>query len=388
MPIGYLVTSGIVAGSTFVAVRPLKRPHAAAMLSLMLAMIVNELPFLVFCFLLVSSVGAIAQSGAGSAVGWVAYGLSILATVGLVVIVRRARRTRPVIERALTDGLGDGWRTTVDAELISQLGTSVSWLRTRMAPFLVRRRDVEHSRNISFGDAGRDNLLDVYRHRSHPSGGPVLIHLHGGSFAGSRKDREARPLLYRLASQGWVCVSANYRLLPAARFPDQLVDVKRVIAWVRAHGHEYGADPSQVFVSGSSAGAHLAAMAALTANNPVLQTGFEAADTSVTAAITLYGYYGALDTDSDLAASPMAHTGHDAPPFFVAHGDLDTRVPVQAARDFVDQLRNGSSHPVVYSELPGAQHTFDLFHSIRFQSVIAGIEAFSASVRTRAGVQR
>jgi acetyl esterase/lipase len=119
---------------------------------------------------------------------------------------------------------------------------------------------------------GKRNLLDIYRHRSHPSGGPTLIHLHGGSFVSGRKNREARPAIYRLASQGWVCVSANYRLSPAARFPDHLVDVKKVIAWVREHGAEYGADPTRVFVAGSSAGAHFAAMAALTPCDPAFHT--------------------------------------------------------------------------------------------------------------------
>jgi acetyl esterase/lipase len=59
-----------------------------------------------------------------------------------------------------------------------------------------------------------------------------------------------------------VCISANYRLRPAASFPDHLIDLKKVIAWVREHGDEYGADPEAVFVAGSSAGGHMAAMAA------------------------------------------------------------------------------------------------------------------------------
>ena len=98
-----------------------------------------------------------------------------------------------------------------------------------------------------------------------------------------------------LASQGWVCISANYRLSPAAEFPDHLVDVKMVVAWVRAHAREYGADPNLVFVAGSSAGGNLASMAALTPNDPAFQPGFEHADTSVTAAVSLYGYYGAAN---------------------------------------------------------------------------------------------
>jgi len=101
-------------------------------------------------------------------------------------------------------------------------------------------------------------------------GPPVLIYLHGGSFVSGRKNREARPLIYRLASQGWLCISANYRLSPAARFPDHLVDVKKVIAWVREHGHEYGADPGVVIVAGSSAGGHLASTASTHYATPVI----------------------------------------------------------------------------------------------------------------------
>jgi acetyl esterase/lipase len=48
--------------------------------------------------------------------------------------------------------------------------------------------------------------------------------------------------------------------------------------------------------------------------------------------------------------------------FFVAHGDRDPLVTVEGARLFVKRLRSTSSNPVVYAELPGAQHSFDLFH--------------------------
>jgi acetyl esterase/lipase len=178
-----------------------------------------------------------------------------------------------------------------------------------------------------------------------------------------------------------VCISANYRLRPA-RFPDQLIDVKKVIAWVREHSDEYGVDPDMLIVAGSSAGGHLASLAALTANDPAFQPGFEQADTSVVAAISLYGYYGSIDTKGP-TSSPLAYVGADAPPFFVAHGDQDTLVLVEDARGFVEQLQRGSSNPVVYAELPGGQHSFDLFHSIRFEIVVDAIEAFASCVRSR-----
>ena len=270
----------------------------------------------------------------------------------------------------------------IDAEAALRLRRRLPWARILFGPFFVRRRDVERVANISYGDAGKANLLDVYRSRSQPSRGPTLVYLHGGTFRSGRKDKEARPLIYRLASQGWVCISANYRLSPAATFPDHLIDVKKVIAWVREHGQEYGADPMIVFVAGSSAGGHLASFAALTPNDPAFQPGFEAADTSVSAAISLYGYYGSLDTERQ-PSSPLDYVDAKAPPFFVAHGDRDTLVLVDDARHFVEQLRSASSQPVVYAELPGGQHTFDLFHSIRFETVVDAIEAFTAWVRSR-----
>jgi acetyl esterase/lipase len=179
-----------------------------------------------------------------------------------------------------------------------------------------------------------------------------------------------------------VCVSANYRLSPAARFPDHLIDVKKVIARVRQHGHEYGADPAVVFLAGSSAGGHLASFAALTPNDPAFQPGFEWADTAVTVAISLYGYYGPIDSEHGRPSSPLGYVGAEAPPFFVAHGDRDTVVIVEDARRFVERLQSASSRPVVYVELPGAQHTFDRFHSIRFDMVVDGIETFAAWVRS------
>jgi acetyl esterase/lipase len=67
----------------------------------------------------------------------------------------------------------------------------------------------------------------------------------------------------------------------------------------------------------------------------------------------------------------------------VAHGDRDTLVLVEDARLFVERLRDASSNPGVYAELPGGHHTFDLFHFLRFEAVVDGIEAFAASVRYR-----
>jgi acetyl esterase/lipase len=263
------------------------------------------------------------------------------------------------------------------AALAAALGFSpapLPWARILVAPLPFAHRDVERVPDLAYGEAGRLNRLDLYRSRSGRGGGPVLVQLHGGGFTSGRKSFESRPLLLRLAGHGWLCLSANYRLRPAVTVEEMLVDVKRAIAWARAHAAEYGGGPGRVVVAGSSAGAHLAATAALTANDPAFQPGFEDADTSVAAAICLYGYFGPA---GEAATSPVDHVRPDAPPFLIAHGDRDTLVPAEGARRFAERLRAVSASPVVYVELPGAQHTFDLVHSIRFETLIDGIEAFA-----------
>jgi dipeptidyl aminopeptidase/acylaminoacyl peptidase len=92
-----------------------------------------------------------------------------------------------------------------------------------------------------------------------------------------------------------------------------------------------------------------------------------------------YGNYYGQGADS----SPVTHVRPDAPPFFLAHGDRDTVVSVDNARLFADALRRTSTNPVVYVELPGGQHAFDLFHSFRFEAVVDAVEAFAAWVRSR-----
>jgi len=76
-------------------------------------------------------------------------------------------------------------------------------------------------------------------------------------------------------------------------------------------------------------------------------------------------------------ASPMDQVNQGAPPFLVVHGANDTLVPVAEARSFVRLLRAASDAPVVYAELPGAQHAFEIFPSLRTVAVLDGVERFA-----------
>ncbi len=288
----------------------------------------------------------------------------------------------------------------------------MSVLRLALAVPLPDRR-LEVARDLQYADgAGRRHRLDVYRPAAGVSGAPVLLQVHGGAWILGNKRQQALPLIQHLAAHGWVCVAPNYRLSPTATFPDHLVDVKLALRWVREHVAEYGGDPGFVVITGGSAGGHLAALAAFTANHPEYQPGFEAVDTSVAACVPFYGVYdlcgrfggvgadgmGGLvermvlkrrladDPAAFSAASPLDRVHALAPPFMVVHGTDDSLVPIAEARAFAARLQEVSACPTVFLELPGAQHAFEVFATVRSDAVVRGVHRFLTSVhRSRPG---
>mgnify|MGYP001812799401 FL=1 len=324
------------------------------------------------------------------ALGWIGLALLVASWIGSAVLVMKTRKSRAIVD------------TTLDAHGIQRTGIPVATWRTFLAaPF--RGRDVEKIANVPYRTvAGRILKLDVYRPATGAAGRPALLYVHGGGWTVGDKREQGLPLLHHMARNGWVCFTANYRLSPGATFPDHLVDVKAALTWIREHGVEYGADPSFIAVSGGSAGGHLAALVGLTENEARYQPGFESVDTSVQAAVPIYGVYDAtnrfgaqsdqyvpllmeplvikafLDDEPDKFrdVSPLDRVHAAAPPFLVVQGDRDTLAPVVEARAFVERLSEQSTSRVLYMEFPGAQHIFDLFYSHQSAQMVEGVLAF------------
>jgi acetyl esterase/lipase len=401
VPVLFLVVSAVGLLFTINALRPL--PFEPTSLAAFLGgWLTSELPVHHIVWQAVAAAAFIAAGALASLAGWIALGLTVVSWAGLGVLVQRGRRADGVLEQALVDALGDGHRRRIPPEL-SSAGSEITRWQRLMLPFHLRDPDVERIRDVPYVDDGtRAHRLDVYRHRAHPSGCPVFVYVHGGGWVMGDKREQGLPLLLHLAAHGWLCFTVNYRLSPRATFPDHLVDVKRAIAWVRAHAADYGGDPGFLAVSGGSAGGHLASLVALTYDDPTYQPGFEDADTTVDACVPIYGVYDFLNRQGLRGegftryllqrlvmkvpfathrhdyerASPMDRVGHHAPPFFVVHGANDSLVPVAEARHFVDLLRASSDGPVVYAELPGAQHAFEVFRSLRTAHVVDAIARF------------
>jgi acetyl esterase/lipase len=413
----YLIAAIVGALFTINAFFPAGRLTVFTVPSFFAGWLTSELPIHHIVWQAIASAVFIALGALSEPAGWAALGLTLLSWVGLIFLARQASLAEQVTEKALVDALGPDYRSAIPAELIEAAQPGVDWRRL-VLPFRTTDPEVEKITDVVFHEEGRLRLkLDIFRNRSHPTGAPVLLYVHGGAWILGDKREQGIPMMTHLAAHGWLCITANYRLAPRASATDQIVDVKRAIAWAKEHAAEYGGDPGFVAISGGSAGGHLSTLAALTANEPTWQPGFEHVDTSVSAAVPFYGIYDFTnregvgqkgmrlflerkviktklkkDRATWEALSPMYRVRADAPPCFVVHGTNDTLVPVKQARLFVRLLRDASDSPVAYAEIPGAQHAFEIFRSVRTAHVVQAAERFLAVMRTRsrgrAGVSR
>lgn len=410
-----LASSAIGALNTINGRRPLARKGPAGILAFSAGFPTSEWPLHAVGWQALATLGFVRKGALRTAAGWAGLGLAAVSWAGLYRIWTDAHEATGVFDEALGDVFGDELGP-VDAELASRptLPRRVQRQRAVMAPLPRHRRlHVTSERsNLAYGEAGKRNTLDIWRPKDLPADAkaPVIIEVHGGAWVIGNKEQQAMPLLSHLVDNGWICVSINYRLSPRATWPDQIVDVKQAIAWVKAHIAEYGGDPEFVAITGGSAGGHLSSLAALTANEPEFQPGFEEADTSVVAAVPFYGVYdwtnrdgtGRADMEEFLGkyvlkasrvdqpelwekASTMSWVRPDAPPFFIIHGTNDTLVPVEQARAFATLLQAESKNPVVYAELDGAQHAFELGDSPRTFATVRAVHRFLETIRAREG---
>ncbi|WP_298705715.1 alpha/beta hydrolase [uncultured Veillonella sp.] len=214
-------------------------------------------------------------------------------------------------------------------------------------------------------------------------------------------NRSSLEVFKQVVPRGIALASVEYRLSDEAAYPAQIYDVKGAIRYLRAHAQEYNIDPNRIAISGTSAGAHLAALAATTNDNPDFEGTVgdnRNVSSKVMAAIDYYGptdlltmgpemspslqapekaalthdspsakesvllgfdqegqgvgvlrhVYETKDTSSPywsyvelaLAGSPINHVSNTTPPFFIAHGGQDTLVPIAQSERFRQALLN------------------------------------------------
>jgi acetyl esterase/lipase len=226
--------------------------------------------------------------------------------------------------------------------------------------------------------------LDLYWLKSEKKQ-PLLILIHGGAFMmGDKGQENVTPFL----AAGYAVASLNYRLSGDALFPAQIEDCKAAVRWLRAQAGKYNLDPERFGVWGASAGGHLAAMVGLTAAGKTFETGENREVSSgVQAVADYFGPTDFLQMDThrlpsgqvhDLAnspesklvggpiqenkekvakANPITYVTAKAPPFFIAHGDMDPLVPYHQSQLLEAALKQAGV-PVQFYPVKGGGHGF------------------------------
>jgi len=214
---------------------------------------------------------------------------------------------------------------------------------------------------------------------------PLVLYIHGGGWIGGHTRHSGAlanfpVVLARLASEGFVVASLEYRLSGEAQYPAQLQDTNAAIRFLRANAEKYRIDTESVGVWGGSAGGHLSALAALTCGNTTLDPQ-AAQDGCVQAAVIWYGMFdfatqiGSRPAGTDDAAaqllgcdgvcteeqmafaSPASFIDANDPPFLLIHGEEDQVVPIAQSHLAEAQMRAaGVDVETIY--IPGVDHSF------------------------------
>ena len=212
-------------------------------------------------------------------------------------------------------------------------------------------------KDIEYAQAPEQKLLlDLYLPAKSAKPPALLIYVHGGAWrAGDKKDVPIRPLL----EEGFAIASVEYRLSTVAPFPANVHDLKAAIRFLRAKAGEYDYDPKRFIITGSSAGAHLAALVGVSNGHKELEgtLGSYLKESSDVQAIV--SFFGASNLQTILKqstpfglnmrvpalqlllggqpeekpalaklASPVAHVDAHNPPLLLLHGDQDPQMPV------------------------------------------------------------
>jgi acetyl esterase/lipase len=190
------------------------------------------------------------------------------------------------------------------------------------------------SEGVTYG-AGPRQKLDVYgpaAQTAEPA--PVIVFIYGGSWdSGARADYEFVGNAF--ATQGFVTIIPDYRLVPDVRFPSFLDDCAAAVAWAHANAAAHGGDPSRIVLVGHSAGAYNAMMLALDAR---FLTNAGVPASAVRGCAGLAGPYDFLPFDvastrnafgqapDPRATQPVSFARADAPPLLLLWGESDTTV--------------------------------------------------------------
>ncbi len=244
----------------------------------------------------------------------------------------------------------------------------------------------QYIKDIPYANDDGKQMLDIVIPRG-KGPFPVMVYIHGGGWLGGDKCHYAR-ICRQFAEAGTLVFNINYRLVPEYRFPIQLQDTASAVAWAYENAAKYGGDPDKIFITGDSAGAHLASWYGAALNSPDLQKAAGISNMlpveKIRGLLLFFGVYdmeaachlgfnglkpaieGFIGLDSlnykEIAhiASPIRHINALYPPVFLTCGEADRLFPQSV--DFEKELiKNNVPHDSFLfpkKEYPDGKHAF------------------------------
>jgi len=238
---------------------------------------------------------------------------------------------------------------------------------------------------------GKDLRLDVYSPTNETANnGASVIVVHGGSWNGGTRNDFPQWNGW-LAENGFTVFDVDYRLAPQPNYLTATGDVKCALAWVKEHAAEFKVSPERIALLGRSAGAHLALLAAYSADDAHLPATCADKETSeniravvsfyapvdllwsydnpanrfvINGPVTLARFLGGSPHESAelherfILASPTAHVKENTPPTLLIHGGQDQLVRSDNMTRLAEKLKEaGVPHKTLF--IAYAQHGFD-----------------------------
>ena len=197
---------------------------------------------------------------------------------------------------------------------------------------------------------------------------PVQVFIHGGYWRALDKADHSFAA-EALVEAGATVVMPNYDLCPSVDLDRIVEQVRAAVAWTYRHASGFGGDPDRLFISGHSAGAHLAIMALSADRDQGLPP---TAIKGVTAISGLYDLKPVLrisvNEDVRLTAemaernSPTLHPPARGLPMMIAVGADEPAGWIKQSTDFRDAY-NRVCGPCDYLEVAGRSH-FSILHDV------------------------
>ncbi|WP_194765978.1 alpha/beta hydrolase [Tamlana sp. I1] len=239
---------------------------------------------------------------------------------------------------------------------------------------------IEYKEDLVYKKINQRKLkLDVYRPKDKSKKTyPAVLLIHGGGWLTGEKKNQ-RVMAQHLALNGYVGITASYRLGLEAPYPAGVIDLKDAIKWIKKYAKKYHINPDKIAVLGASSGAQMATLIGVTPNAPIYTSSSTISD-AVQAIINIDGIVSFIHPEASAegkmasiwldgtreenwenwkAASPLEYVDKNTPPTLFINS---AQPRFHAGRDDMIALLKDYH---IYNEthtLPDTPHAFWLMH--------------------------